>query len=216
MFIVSATTKRRIKAVFAPLLRVGLKNEGFSIFSNNCWGGVVYDWFGRKYLSPTIGLYFNAINYIRFLSNLPYYLSLEPQPDEASDDLYKVYNHDQLMKAHIGDVHFVFVHYMTFGEAIEKWNRRKSRINFSNLLIKFSDVVFNGDPSFSESVIEQFSRIPGHKVFFTSNLEWVNRYEFAVYRPPISSDNMDVKESIKAFPLSKIKRLLNSIANANN
>ena len=54
------STKRRNK----------LNNTDFSIISNNCWGGSVYRRYGLQYKSPTIGLYFFAEEYIKFLMNL--------------------------------------------------------------------------------------------------------------------------------------------------
>ena len=54
----NASTKRKIRKFFSPIKRIGLKNKSFSIISNNCWGGIVYDIFGLQYRSPTIGCYF--------------------------------------------------------------------------------------------------------------------------------------------------------------
>ena len=47
----------------------------FTIISNNCWGGLVYQYFGLPYTSPTVGLFIMDDDYIKFLENLDYYLS---------------------------------------------------------------------------------------------------------------------------------------------
>ena len=51
-----------------------LNNTDFSIISNNCWGGHVYRRYNIPYLSPTVGLYFYAEEYITFLQNIDKYL----------------------------------------------------------------------------------------------------------------------------------------------
>lgn len=57
-----------------------LRRSRPSILSNNCLGGFVYHDLGLKILSPTI----NAVcrNYIQFLKNYKYYLSMDIVADE--------------------------------------------------------------------------------------------------------------------------------------
>ena len=40
----------------------------------------------------------------------------------------------------LGDIEIVFLHYNSEEEAMEKWNRRKQRIHWDNLFIKFSEM----------------------------------------------------------------------------
>ena len=47
-----------------------------TIISNNCWGGNVYQKFGLKYTSPTIGLFMIGEDYVKFCKNLRYYSTL--------------------------------------------------------------------------------------------------------------------------------------------
>ena len=49
----------------------------FTIISNNCWGGFIYQYFGLKYNSPTIGLYIPGNDFVKFCSKLDYYLNQE-------------------------------------------------------------------------------------------------------------------------------------------
>lgn len=60
----------------APFRRKQLNNTDFTIISNNCWGGMTYEMFGLQKLSPTVGCYFFADDYIRFVRNLRLYLSV--------------------------------------------------------------------------------------------------------------------------------------------
>ena len=66
--------------------RLRLKNKSFSIISNNCWGGFVYQKFGLTYQSPTVGVGIVDQHFFKLCRNLKYYLSLNLEfidPKEA-------------------------------------------------------------------------------------------------------------------------------------
>lgn len=77
----------------APLRRRLLLIKGgvlpFTIISNNCWGGHVYRYFDLPYDSPTIGLYFFSSDYLKFVSNLHFYLNQELQFISYTESKYK-------------------------------------------------------------------------------------------------------------------------------
>lgn len=52
-----------------------LKNTNFTIISNNCWGGMIYESYNLPKESPTVGLFFMAKDYIEFLSDLKGYIN---------------------------------------------------------------------------------------------------------------------------------------------
>ena len=60
---------------FANKRRNKINNDNFTIISNNCWGGMIYESYNLQKQSPTIGLFFKSSDYIKFISNLEYYLS---------------------------------------------------------------------------------------------------------------------------------------------
>lgn len=134
--------KSRIK--LAPIRRKKINDTTFSIISNNCWGGIVYQRYGLPYASPTAGMYFFAEDYIKFISNLNYYMSIPMSTISVDQSKYKEIimkrNHDMFPLGRIDDVEVVFRHYKTAVEAVEKWERRKKRINYNNLIIKFSEM----------------------------------------------------------------------------
>lgn len=135
-----------------------LKNKSFSIISNNCWGGRVYQRYGLRYTSPTVGLFFFADEYIKFCSNLKYYLSLELTFIPKTESRYYEYYSEKDKYYPIGvldDIEIVFLHYKSEEEAQEKWNRRKARINWDNLIVKFNDQ--NGA---TEEHIRAFDKLP--------------------------------------------------------
>jgi uncharacterized protein (DUF1919 family) len=55
--------------------RKKLKNTDFTIISNNCWGGMIYESYNLPKGSPTIGMFIMAEDYLRFLTHLKEYLS---------------------------------------------------------------------------------------------------------------------------------------------
>ena len=67
--------------IYLPLTktqrRKKLREDNFTIISNNCWGGHVYRYFNMPYDSPTIGLFFESTDYIKFISNLKHYINQE-------------------------------------------------------------------------------------------------------------------------------------------
>lgn len=50
-----------------------LVNKQFTIISNNCWGGMIYESYNLPKESPTVGLFFMADDYINFLKHLKEY-----------------------------------------------------------------------------------------------------------------------------------------------
>ena len=63
-----------------------LKSTNFTIISNNCWGGMIYESYNLPKESPTVGLFFMAKDYIEFLSDLKGYINGKPtfiNPEES-------------------------------------------------------------------------------------------------------------------------------------
>ena len=66
--------RERMNLYLGKCRRKKLLDEDVTIISNNCWAGHVYRYFGIEYLSPTIGVYFFADDYVKFCKNLKYYI----------------------------------------------------------------------------------------------------------------------------------------------
>ena len=136
-FYINKTSKIRKKAI---------KNDEFTIIANNCWAGFVYQSYGFKYNTPTIGMFFIAEDYIKFISNLKYYLSIEkidfinPSDSKWYEDLKSKDNFGTYPIGKIEDIEIHFLHYKTKEDAQEKWNKRKQRINYNSILYKFSEM----------------------------------------------------------------------------
>ena len=125
--------------------RLKIKHKDFSIISNNCWGGFIYQHFGLEYTTPTIGLFIYEKDYVKFCANLKHYLSLQLEFIDVEHSKYydKVTNnHTKEITypiARLGDIEVFFMHYHSQQEAVEKWERRKQRINYDKLLFKISE-----------------------------------------------------------------------------
>lgn len=149
-------------------VKKSIKNKNFSVISNNCWAGRVYQYLDMPYLSPTAGLYFFAPDYIKFVSDLRRYLAtelrfIEPEESKYYEEIKKRNQTDKPVGI-LDDVEIVFLHYKTKEEAAEKWNRRKERVNFDNIILKFSRMDLC-----TEKEIEKFDSIPLKNKFVLNN-----------------------------------------------
>lgn len=144
-----------------------IKNKQLTIISNNCWGGIFYRNNNLEYLSPTLGLFFMAEDYIKFVYDLNHYINSDLTFISIEESKHKDYLNKLNYKSPIGkidDVEIMFLHYKDEQEAFEKWERRKQRINWNNILYKFSD---QNRCTFKE--IKAFNDLPvKNKLLFTS------------------------------------------------
>lgn len=133
-----------------------IKNKEVTIISHNCLVGVWYHDLGLKFLSPTINLYIMPDHFIKFVSNLKYYLD---QPLVFISQIPLDYP-----VALLDDIFIFFVHYQTAEEAEYCWNKRKNRINWDNIFVALTDR-FGG---YNENILKDFSDLPYKKVYFTT------------------------------------------------
>ena len=179
----------------APKRRKKIKDTSFSIISNNCWAGDVYRYFGISYQTPTVGMYFYADEYIKFLSNLPYYLScplekMSFQESKYQEILLKKGQENKLL-ARLDDVEIVLLHFPDWAEAKEKWDRRVQRINFDNIIVKFSRQNLCSDEHFAA-----FCNLPFEKKIFFDNKPSDN--PIAVYIPGYEKEEY-LKDDISSY-----------------
>ena len=169
--------------------RKQLSSTDFTIISNNCWGGIVYQYFGLKYTSPTIGLFIMDDDYIKFLERLDYYLSLPLQFITMDQSRYREkLTSESTAKAyypiaHLDDIEIHFLHYHSEDEARTKWEYRKKRINKERLFIKMSQRSAN-----NRSILDRFAALPyKNKICFT---EFENVGPEFVYVPELRNLNI--------------------------
>lgn len=183
----------KTRPFLAPIRRKRLNNTDFTIISNNCWGGICYEYYGIQKLSPTVGTYFYADDYIRFIKNLQYYFSLDVKmitPQESKH--YESMKSKGEINVPIGvldDVEVVFLHYLDPLVAKEKWTKRVERVNWSNLIYKFSYM-----NECTDKDIKEFLTITEGKkrVCFVGKDSWVVP---GVYKVPIGFNGQVVDDT---------------------
>lgn len=135
-----------------------LKNKQFSIISQNCIGGVFYHDMGIKFLSPTINLYFEQPDFVRFVLEIEKYLSMELLMEWGEE--YPV--------GRLGDITIHFMHYESCTEAEKSWNKRKERVNLNKIIVLSTDM-----EGFDDTVFEMWNQIMYPKVLFTAHKEYI-------------------------------------------
>lgn len=154
--------------------KVQLKTDEFTIISQNCIGGVFYHDMGIQFQSPTINLYFSAVDFVKFVLNLKEYLSMTPEM--MWDETYPV--------GLVGDIKINFMHYRTCTEALKAWEKRKKRVRWDRIVVLSTDM-----EGFNEGVFEQWKQIPFPKVLFTAQKRFANEPD-SVYYPIYEQNNM--------------------------
>lgn len=131
---------KQVEYLYRAIQRKRITNTNFTIISNNCWGGGVYEDLGLPYRTPTVGLFFFAPCYLKFIHNIREYSKMNLEFIDVSkyDKANKLKSEHYYPIALLGgDIEIHFLHYKTTEEATEKWNRRRERINFGNLFFFF-------------------------------------------------------------------------------
>lgn len=176
-------------------------------------GGITYDKFGLKYTSPTVGLIITPYDYIKFLKNLKYYLSLTPIPYEEQLNDKRTNHQPHLYKAYLGDITINFIHYKTIEDGIAKWERRKKRIVWTNIIVKWSDFKFRDDNEEME-MLSEFDKLPFKKLIFTTEQIVADTYDYAYLFPNKEEDNHlildEFHNSDKIIGFKRIKEIINN------
>lgn len=116
--------------IYYHKIRNGVRKDNFTIFANDCCGGVIYHQLGKEFCSPFINLFVNFSDFIKFCKNPDSYLvgELTELPDAARN-----YPVGKLLSRDKGDfIRLDFMHYKCFKEAKQKWNERIKRLTGNN------------------------------------------------------------------------------------
>ena len=164
-----------------------LQKSRLSIFSLNCFGGIISHTLGLPFLTPFINMFFESEQeYIRFLRNPRVYreerLELErTELDEPLNITYPVYR--------LGNVLIHMNHYPDFDKAVQKWRERKEKINWYNLCaIMYTD---------SPEILQQFDELPyGKKICFVS---FPSRLDSAFYIDTSLDENRPLWDVVNRY-----------------
>ena len=106
--------------------RKRLTNANFSIISNNCLGALLTHDYLQPFLSPTVNLFINPSDFVKFISNLE---------DNLKEDVIEITSNKNYPVGSINGCRIDFMHYTTFKEARQQWIKRSKRVNLRNLLL---------------------------------------------------------------------------------
>lgn len=185
------TASRRKKKLLA---------DDFTIISNNCWGGTVYESYGMRKMSPTVGMFIMPSDFIRLAGNLKAYLEkplvfISPDESKWHDTLCHKENWGTYLIAQLGDIELHMLHYHDRETAERKWNSRVKRVNYDRLLFKFNDQ--NGC---TMEEIKAFLELPiPNKLCFVCRREWKLSDQVIWIRQPASDSRDGVKASREPF-----------------
>ena len=152
-------------------IRAKLDGVEFTIFANNCLGGVFYHDAGKQFTSPTINMAFDGEDFIKLCENPKHYFEWD------DFEFFTWQGHDYPL-ARIDDIEGRFVHYHTKEECIKKWKTRAGRVVWDNIFIIATDV----DGMYQEQWMKRFNNLPyKNKIMFVAK-EWP-QYDWAIRVP---------------------------------
>lgn len=168
-----------------------LRRSKISIVSQNCWGGLIYHSFGLQFLSPTINLYIHERDFLKLLDDLKLYFDAELRfystgIDESTQNEYPILS--------LGNSKLHMMHYDNEQSARRKWEDRRLRINWYNLLI----MMYTENPR----ILAAFDRLPfAKKVCF---VPFESDADCAFYIPPELVRKRNFFEAVNEVASNKI------------
>lgn len=117
--------------LYVTAKRLRLKNKTMTVLSSNCNGAYMLHDLGCPFNSPTVNLYFLPDHFLKFVSDPQKYLSAEMREIQFPDVDFPI--------GQIEDIYLYLMHYASFAEAKEAWERRSRRINFDNVFLVMTD-----------------------------------------------------------------------------
>lgn len=135
----------------------------FTLLTSDCMAGLIYHTMERRFLSPTINMSINDADFLKFLTDIEYYINNEIC--FCKSDTYPkgtIGDGDRAIKIH-------FEHFKTNDEASDKWNNRKKRMTDNMFVIV-------ADKNLTDEQVEHFRHLEDYlpvkrKVMFTWDKE---------------------------------------------
>lgn len=160
---------RKIRNFF---IRRKLAPYEFSIFANNCLGGVFLHDAGKRFNSPWVNLATTGEGFITFLENPEAYLDGEFENITPNPYRYPFVT--------LHGIQISLVHYHTTKEGAEKWKSRSKRILWNNLYV----VATGHDGMERADLMDRFDKLPyKNKVMFTfgnwPQYKWAHQVKIA-------------------------------------
>ncbi len=147
--------------------RTQFHNPDVSIISSSCIGGILLHDLKVKFQSPTVNLYFRAADFMKFCENLNYYMAIEEM--NVCTDKHIIEDRKYPI-AYLGDLLLFLVHYSSVNEAQLKWNERKRRMNWDNIVVIHTD-----REGMTDEIKDRFEQLPYRKVMFVHKPDTIHK-----------------------------------------
>lgn len=111
----------------------GKADQKVSIICNDCTGGVMYSCLGLQFLTPTINVWIEDEDFTLMCLHLKDFMSGNIIELKQNDKPYPI----GILTPKSNEITPIKIHFMhdTFEEGVEKWERRKKRINWNDIVI---------------------------------------------------------------------------------
>lgn len=141
-----------------PSLKKNAEKLGFvpSVLCDNCTAGMILHDFAFQFKSPTVNLYFEGYDFFDFAEDMDYYFAKDVVQinEEEKHPVGKIFG-DETHK----DIILHFLHYKSFSEANDCWERRKKRIDKEHLFLMYT---FMKNPE-DETLYDRAQALPFEK-----------------------------------------------------
>lgn len=117
--------------LYISVKKLRLSNKNPSVIASNCNDAYILHDLGLKFNSPFVNCWLKPHDFIKLMKSFQMYMEYELK-----------FIHEENINYPVGmlkDIKIYFQHYKSENEAKRKWIERKSRINYNNLFIVFSD-----------------------------------------------------------------------------
>lgn len=142
--------------------RLSNKNKDFTLISQNCIGGVIYSDLNLPFMTPTINMFIEDENFVKLCENVAHYMSVEPEPltDRYVDPIDETIIYPKIK---VDDIEICCLHYKNCEDAINAWNRRRSRVNLNNVYV----IANTWNLHDNEALIERLTKLKYKTIIFS-------------------------------------------------
>lgn len=102
---------------------------------------------GLPFMSPTVNMFIEDEYFVKLTENPEYYLTVEPYKIKESS------NGRRCPVIGLDDIELCCLHYKSCDEAIEFWNRRKTRVDFNRILVIANSWNMHGNKELMQRVL---------------------------------------------------------------
>lgn len=123
-----------LRKLQSAIYRLRNRNRDFTLITQNCIGGVIYNILGLQFSTPTINMFIPGDSFVRLVKDLPHYLSVTPTVvhENYQDPIDPSICYPVIA---LEDVQLHCLHSHSAQEAIADWERRKQRVNLENIFV---------------------------------------------------------------------------------